>query len=193
MPYESWAGKKCKIEEMHTFGCLVQYLKVGHDKDKKSAKYASKTSYGVFLGVAVGQAGFLIFDPTRVEVVVRTDVKFHESIPGYPRFIGRNAMPVNHQRDSDFFTLFPSDEPTEEPASIPTVTHVQAHLPNQPAILPPFDVIQLSSDSESRVNLGTGIDADGGDDANGGLGAESIADRVAARYRALFGSVQETL
>ena len=58
-------------------------------KKNKSAEYASKTSYGVFLGMAVVQAGFLIFDPTRVEVVVRTYVKFHESIPGYPRLIGR--------------------------------------------------------------------------------------------------------
>lgn len=193
MPYEAWSGKKCKINEMHTFGCLVQYLKVGHDKENKSAKYASKTSYGVFLGMAVGQAGFLIFDPTRVEVVVRTDVKFHESIPGYPRLIGRNAMPVNHPRDSDFFTLFPSDEPTEEPASSPTVSHVPPHLPAQPAILPPFDVIHLSSDSESGINLSNDLDADGGDETNGGGGAESIADRVAARHRALFGSNQNIL
>ena len=46
-----------------------------------------------------------------------------------------------------------------------------AHLPAQPAILPPFDVIYLSSDSESGVNLSNDLDADGGDESNGGEGA----------------------
>ena len=61
------------------------------------------------------------------------------------------------------------------------------------AILPPFDVIQLSSDSESGVNLGNDLDADGGNETNGGGGAESIADRVAARHRALFWCDQNIL
>lgn len=62
------------MRDIHTFGCLVQYLKVGHDKEKRSNKFVSRTTSGVFLGMA----GFLIFDPLRANLVVRTDVKFHD-------------------------------------------------------------------------------------------------------------------
>ena len=70
IPYEAWMGKECQLENMHTFGCLLQCLKVEHDKNKKSEKCASETSYGVFLGMAIGQSGYLIFDPNRIEVGV---------------------------------------------------------------------------------------------------------------------------
>ena len=61
-PSEVWSNKKVRYQDSHTFGCLVQYLKVGHDKDPKSAKFASRTAFGVFLGMAAGQAGYSIFD-----------------------------------------------------------------------------------------------------------------------------------
>lgn len=188
MPYEAWSGRKHEITTMHTFGCLVQYLKVGHDKNKKSEKFASKTSYGVFLGMAIGQAGYLIFDPTRAGVLVRTDVKFHDSVPGYPRLVGRNKS-VNHPHDSDFFCLFPCDEETEKPAGGPTPSHVPATQPPIPLNPPPVDIIQLSSNTESGEHMVTDDDDAYGDDVVDGGGDESIADRVAARHRAMYGGI----
>ena len=189
MPYEAWTGRKHEVQKMHTFGCLVQYLKVGHDKNKKSEKFASKTSYGVFLGMAIGQAGYLIFDPTRADILVRTDIKFHDSVPGYPRLVGKNKMTVTHPQDSDFFCLFPCDEETEEPAISPAPSHVPATQPPIPVIIPSVDIIQLSSDTESGNHMATDNDDTNGDDAIDGGGDESIADRVAARHRAMYGGI----
>ena len=80
-----------------------------------------------------------------------------------------------------------------QPKSQPLSQLFHTCLQAQPAILPPFNLIQLSSDSESGVNLSNDLDVDDGDETNGGGGAESIADRVAARHRALFGSNQNIL
>ena len=89
----------------------MQYLKVGADKDPKSAKFASRTSFGIFLGMPVGKSGFLIFDPKRAGVLVRSDVKFFDDIPGYPRLMSANArMEATPPRDEDFFTHFPDDD-----------------------------------------------------------------------------------
>ena len=188
MPYEAWSGRKHENSTMHTFGCLVQYLKVGHDKNRKSEKFASKTSYGVFLGMAIGQAGYLIFDPTRAGVLVRTDVKFHDSVPGYPRLVGRNKS-VHHPHDSDFFCLFPCDEETEKPAGGPTPSHVPDTQPPIPLNPPPVDIIQISSNTESGEHVVTNDDDAYGDDVVDGGGDESIADRVAARHRAIYGGI----
>lgn len=46
MPLEAWSGKK-----IHTFDCLVQYLKIGLDKDKRSDKFASRIVFSIFLGM----------------------------------------------------------------------------------------------------------------------------------------------
>lgn len=179
IPIEVWSGRECKVKELHTFGCLVQYLRVGHDKGRKSEKFASKTAYGIFLGMAQGQAGFLILDPTRAKKIVRTNVVFHESIPGYPRLVGRAALPASQPPpDADFFSLFPSEDQAQ-PASQPAT----------PTIIPsltPIDVVQLSSDTESGVHGNGGDNLSNESDGDGGNGDESIAERVAARRRALL-------
>ena len=48
LPIEAWTGKESRMRDVHTFGCMVQYLKVGHDKERSSNKFASKTAYGIF-------------------------------------------------------------------------------------------------------------------------------------------------
>ena len=90
-PSEIWSRKKVRYQVSHTFGYLVQYLKVGHDKDPKSTKFASRTAFGVFLGMAARQVGYTIFDPLRAGLIVRTDVRFYDSVPGYPRLMGQKA------------------------------------------------------------------------------------------------------
>ena len=94
----------------------MQYLKVGADKDPKSAKFASRTSFGIFLGMPVGQSGFLIFDPTRAGVLVRSDVKLFDDIPGYPRLMSAKARmqatptmiknPVQRQKAKHFNVVY---------------------------------------------------------------------------------------
>ena len=59
----------------------MQYLKVGHDKNKQEDKYAARTAFGVFIGMAADQAGYNIFDPLRASVMVRTNVRFFEEVP----------------------------------------------------------------------------------------------------------------
>ena len=98
--------------------------------------------------MAQKQAGFLIFDLLRAHLVIRTDVKFHDSVPGYPRLVGKFA-PVNRlPADADFFTFFPSsdDEPAQ-PAVQTDSTPPSVPTPPQHLAVTPNNVIQLSSDS----------------------------------------------
>ena len=191
IPLEAWIGKQPNFEKIHTFGCLVQYLKVGHDKEKQSNKFASKTSYAIFLGMPKNQAGYLIWDPTRSDILVRDDVRFYDDIPGYPRLVLKKNLPKG-PRDSDFFTLFPMEDGAAVPPSTPTISAAPADSP-PPLLQPasPIDAIQLSSDSES------GADDDNNEDEEEDDGeptqAESIADRVAARRRANFAAFGDVL
>ena len=93
IPLEVWTCQKIKLKDSHAFGCSVQYLKVGSDMGRKGAKYASRTSFGIFLGMPPGQTGFLVFDPLRASVLVRRDVRFYDDIPGYPRLVGQAPNP----------------------------------------------------------------------------------------------------
>ena len=44
-------------------------------------------------------------------MLVRSDVKFFDDIPGYPRLMSANArMEATPPRDEDFFTHFPDDD-----------------------------------------------------------------------------------
>ena len=196
IPIEAWSSKTLNFKKLHTFGCLVQYLKVGADKELKSAKFASRTAFGIFLGMPKGQAGFLIFDPTRTGILVRSDVKFFDSIPGYPRLMSPKArMEATTPRDQDFFTLFPIED-EEAPAfptspAPPTTPAASAEPPptSLPQTVNPIDVVQVSSDTES------GVDGDNEDECEVDwvtTEGESIADRVSTRRRAnlaTFGDV----
>ena len=104
------------IKKIHTFGCLVQYLQIGADKDPKSAKFASRTSFGIFPSMPMGHSGCLIFDLTRASSLVRSDVKFFDDIPDYPRLMSSKAkMQATPPYDEDFFTHF-LDEDYSSPA-----------------------------------------------------------------------------
>ena len=193
VPIEAWKGKKCDLQTSHTFGCLVHYLKVGADKNKKSAKFASRTSLGIYLGMPVGQSGFLVFDPKRAGVLVRSDMKFFDDIPGYPRLMSANAKREdNSPRDEDFFTLFPDDDdevptPPAPPAAIPdAIIPSPTHPPNP---VPPIDVVQLFDDTK----LGTDSDAEAEEVDWVATQGESIADRVSAKRRAQFASFGDLL
>lgn len=194
VPIEAWNGTKHDLKMNRTFGCLVQYLKAGVDKDPKSAKFASRTEFGIFLGMPVAQSGFLIFDPKRAGMIVRSDVRFFEDVPGYPRLMSHKARsqepaPV----DSDFFTIFPEvddddDAPpaTPSPTAPPLATTPQALIPLP---IPPISVVELSDDTD------VGGDAGNENDEASWVGDEdeSIADRVAARRRAHFASFGDVL
>ena len=190
IPMVAWSNKETNFKKVHTFGCLVQYLKVGHDKDKKGNKFATKTAYGIFLGMPKHQAGYLIWDPTRTDILVRDDVKFYDDIPGYPR-LQLNKKNPEEPKDCEYFSLFPMEEGA---AATPSVPPVPAAAPaNSPPSLPPsgtppIDVVQLSSDTESGVHE----DDEEEGEVEGELG-ESIADRVAARHRAHFASFGDLL
>ena len=83
-----------KMNKSHNFGCLVQYLKVGGEKNSQGDKFAPRTCFGVFLGMAAGSAGYNVFDPHRVGVISRMDVRFFEEVPGYPKLMGGRAPQV---------------------------------------------------------------------------------------------------
>ena len=174
------------MSNIHTFGFLVQYLKVGHDKEKKSNKFASKTSFGIFLGMAQKQAGLLIMDPLRANLVIRTYVKFHDSVPGYPRVVGKCALANRLPADADFFSLFPSSDDAPDQPGIPpdSVSPSSPPRPSRPLAISLSPVIELSSDSES--NQQEEEDAEQEVEGGGVHADESIAHRVAARRRALF-------
>ena len=126
--------------------------------------------------------------------MIRTDVKFHNSVPGYPRLVGKNA-PVNRlPADADFFTLFPSsdDEPTQ-----PGIRAIPAH-PHVPTAsgqldVTPIDIIPLSLDSESAVHAQEDGNTEQEVDGGAGFENESIAHRVIAKRRAHFVGLTELL
>lgn len=91
IPIEAWSGKEPIFFKKRTFGCLVQYLKVVHDKDKQSNKFASNTTFAIFLSMPANQDGYLVYNPLRTGVVVRDDVRFYDNIPGYPRLMSKAA------------------------------------------------------------------------------------------------------
>lgn len=196
IPLEAWSGKKqVGFTKMHTFGCLVQYLKRGPEKGKQSEKFASRTAFGIFLGMPSKQAGYLVWDPQRTGVLVRDDVRFFDNIPGYPRLMSKAARQPEQPRDDDYFSQFPVDEeaaatPTT-PASPSTLAKSAATPP--PSLLPPvtpIDAIQLSSDTELGAHNDEEDDDEG--EVSGGMG-ESIADRVASRRRAHFAAFGDVL
>ena len=122
--------------------------------------------------------------------MVRTDVKFYEDKPGYPRL--RQKVTPTVPRDDDFFTLFPMcGAPSTIPLTPSTATASPAATPPSlsllPTLPPPIDVIQLSSDTESGVDGG---EEDGESEVQR---EESISDRVAARRRAQFASFGDVL
>ena len=198
IPIEVWSGKAPSFHNFHTFGCLVQYLKVGHDKDKQSNKFASRTAFAIFLGMPSKQAGYLIYDPLRTGVLVRDDVRFYDDIPGYPRLVtNKLKQPTPQPQDDDYFSLFPMEEnaaatPT---ATIPTPQSETAIPPPTLLLQPvtPSDAIQLSSDSESGAQNDNGEDKEEGEVDGGTNIGISIADRVAARRRAHFVSFGDVL
>ena len=195
----AWSPKNHNFSKIHTFGCLVQYLKVGHDKGKQSEKYASKTSFGIFLGMPSNQASYLIFDPLRPDVIVRDDVKFFDDTPGYPRLMSKATQEVSTSAETNYFSLFPDDEepapdaPPATPVILVAAVPPVASVPPPAAVPPPvtpIDVIQLSTDAESG--------ADGDDDNEREVDwvttqGESIADRVAAKRRAHLASFGDIL
>ena len=137
------------------------------------------------------QAGYLIWDPTRTEILVRDDIKFYDDVPGYPRLQLDKKTP-EVPCDNEYFSLFPMEEEAAaaRPSATPTPAAAPANSPLSllPATTPPIDVIQLSSDTESGVNE---TDDEEGE-VQRDLG-ESIADRVAARRRAHYASFGDLL
>ena len=147
------------------------------------------------LGIAAGSAGYNVFDPHRAGVIARTDVRFFEEVPGYPKLMGGRAPQVEANAEKHFFYLFP-DTDDEPPAALVPATVV---LPVMPAVLPalpapavpaalapaaannpahlhfqpqaaevPIDAIELS-DIQSGINKAGG--GDGGEEEVQGGGA----------------------
>ena len=136
----------------------------------------------------VGQSGFLVFDPTRSGVLVRSDVKFFDDIPGYPRLMSAKArMEATPPRDDDFFTYFPDED---DAAPVPRPPLANDPPPTSlPHPITPIDMIQVSDDTE------LGVDNDNEDEEVDWVTTqeESIADRVSARRRAHFASFGDVL
>ena len=107
----------------------MQYLKVRHDKNKQGDNYAARTAFGVFIGLAVDQVGYNIFDPLRAGVMVRTDVRFFEKVPGYPRLMGGRAPQVEAKADGHFFQLFPGTDDEPKAGGVPGQAAVPAEVP----------------------------------------------------------------
>ena len=64
-----WSKKLANLKKIHTLDCLVQYLLIGHDKGRRREKYASGTSFRIFLSMPSSHAGYLIIDPLRTGVL----------------------------------------------------------------------------------------------------------------------------
>ena len=86
--------------------------------------------------MAAGSAGYNVFDPHRVGVIARTDVRFFEEVPGYPKLMGGRAPQVEATAEKHFFYLFPDTEDEPPTAVVPAA----AVPPNMPAVVPPMPV-----------------------------------------------------
>ena len=214
IPIEVWKGKAVKFDRCHNFGCLVQYLRVGSDRARKGEKFAPRTCFGVFLRHVAGGAGYLVFDPNRAGVVTRSDVRFFDDVPGYPRIMGGRAPQIEEKAENHFFSLFPDTGDEEEeaeavpPAQLPAAAPVPAAAANNPpanqhhvqfqlpAAAAPIDVIALS-DSQSGVNNAGGAAGEEPEVQGGGVSPEvkgrSKAERVMMRRRANFAQYGDVL
>ena len=114
----AWLDKQTNFKKIRTFGCLVQYPKVGHDKDKKRDEFATRTAYDIVLGMPKHQAGYLIWDLTKMEVLVEDDIKFYDDDPIYSRLQLDRKNP-EAPGDIEYFPLFPMEE---EAAATPSAT-----------------------------------------------------------------------
>ena len=64
---------------------------------KQRANHASRTTFGVFLDMPPCQATFLVSDPLNASMLVRSDVKFFDDVPRYPRLLAKKASPEMQQ------------------------------------------------------------------------------------------------
>ena len=111
-------------------------MKVGAEKNRQGDKFAPRTCFGVFLGMAAGSAGYNVFDPHRAGVIARTNVRFFEEVPGYPKLMGGRAPQVEATAEKHFFYLFPGTE-DEPPAAVVPAAEVP---PFMPAVVPAMPI-----------------------------------------------------
>ena len=131
----------------------------------------------------------------RVGLIVRTDVQFYDSVPGYPRLMGQKAaaQPLSPPSNEHFFKLFPSGEDENSaaaaraPGLVPAIpaAHVPAVQPHQPEVieLSESGVNDMGGEDEEEEVQGRGVEGGG---VEAGVEEQSIADRVMARRRVNF-------
>ncbi|CAI5930304.1 unnamed protein product [Closterium sp. NIES-65] len=76
VPYTKWYGSAPAVNMLRTYGCMV----VVHVPKEKRGKLEASGRWGVHLGLAKDQKGWLIWDLTSQQLTMSRDVKFLESL-----------------------------------------------------------------------------------------------------------------
>ena len=74
-PFESWAGKKPKVDHLRVFGCDA-YAHVSKDERQKLDPKAKKC---IFVGYGDKTKGYRLYNPERGKVFHSRDIKFNEA------------------------------------------------------------------------------------------------------------------
>ncbi|CAI7903250.1 unnamed protein product [Closterium sp. NIES-53] len=75
-PYTKWYGSTPAVNMLRAYGCMVVF----HVPKEKRGKLEASGRWGVHLGLAKDHKGWLIWDLTRQQLTVSSDVKFLESL-----------------------------------------------------------------------------------------------------------------
>ncbi|GJP75259.1 hypothetical protein CLOP_g5716 [Closterium sp. NIES-67] len=76
IPYVKWYGSAPAVNMLRAFGCMVVF----HVPKEKRGKLEASGRWGVHLGIAKDQKGWLLWDLTTQKSTVSRDVKFLESL-----------------------------------------------------------------------------------------------------------------
>ncbi|GJP75258.1 hypothetical protein CLOP_g5715 [Closterium sp. NIES-67] len=76
IPYVKWYGSAPAVNMLRAFGCMVVF----HVPKEKRGKLEASGRWGVHLGIAKDQKGWLLWDLTTQKLTVSRDVKFLESL-----------------------------------------------------------------------------------------------------------------
>ncbi|CAI7856977.1 unnamed protein product [Closterium sp. NIES-54] len=76
VPYTKWYESAPAVNMLRAYGCMVVF----HVPKEKRGKLEASGRWGVHLGLAKDQKGWLIWDLTRQQLTVSRDVKFIESL-----------------------------------------------------------------------------------------------------------------
>ncbi|CAI7910563.1 unnamed protein product [Closterium sp. NIES-54] len=128
-PFEAWTGMKPNLSRLHTFGCLCYY----HVLDPLRHKLQSKARAAIYLGIAVNERSWRVWDLGERRVVTSRDVVFDE-----------DKFPKKEQPTPQLTVILPAQE-EDEAMEVPSQVEKKAENGGGENEESDDDVVEVSS------------------------------------------------